>query len=70
MGLWAGRPIGPWSGCSAGPWEEAGLLLAFNGVNSVTTTTPDPYEFIVFGGGSGQNPYEFKGALTTTTTES
>ena len=40
-----------------------------NGANSVTTTTPDPCEFIGFGGGSGQNPFEFIGILTTTTTE-
>ena len=39
------------------------------GGNSVSTTTTKPYEFIGFGGGGGQNPYEFTGILITTTTE-
>ena len=39
------------------------------GGNSVSTTTPKPYEFIGFGGGGGQNPYEFIEILLTTTPE-
>ena len=37
-------------------------LLRAGGI--YTTAAPDPYEFIGFGGGGGQNPYEFIGILT------
>ena len=45
------------------------FCFLIRGGNSVSTTTPKPYELTGFGGGGGQNPYEFIGILATTTTE-
>ena len=60
----------PWATAS---WSALALRakprhLSLRGLNSVTTITPGPYEFIRFGGGGGQHPYESIRILTTTTT--
>ena len=50
QGLWSG------GGAQTEPLRPNAIM---RGLNSVTATNPDSYEFIGFGEGGGQNPYTF-----------